>query len=111
MSSAGGGHDHETSIAQRLVKNDVRATVVNAKLEKVLGTLHSSSTARYHGMTNATEEGRAALRSKAVELGTELADLEGEKVDLEQLLQGPSTPAVGGEIGCSTLVEKGALHT
>eukprot|EP00903_Cladosiphon_okamuranus_P014131 g13133.t1 len=46
-------------------------------------------------MTNATEDGREALRSKANQLGYELADLAGEKADLEQLQRGSLTSAAG----------------
>ena len=98
MSSAGSGQVDETSIAHRLLMNDVRTTVLDAQLKKVLGVLHNPITTQYAGITNTTEAGKAALRSKADEFGSQLADLAENKLYLEQLRPRSSVPAFDGEI-------------
>lgn len=102
MPSSGSGQANDHSVAHRLVMNDMDTTVLKAKLKKVLGILHDPGIAQYAGMTNSTEAGKAALRSKADEFGSQLADLEDDRLSLEQLQKGSSTPAVGGETGGSS---------
>lgn len=98
MSSARSGQADESSVEDRLIENDVETTKLNWQLTKVVRVLRSNSPAEYAGMTNLTEAGKVSLRRIKYEVGRKLANLEETKLYLEQLQQGSSAPAVGGEL-------------